>query len=41
MLVNPITGNPVVSNNENKKILYYLKGTEPNIVKEDKNVKKN
>ena len=29
VLVNPITGNPVASNKENKKILYYLKGTEP------------
>ena len=40
MLVNPITGNPVVSNNENKKILYYLKGTEPNKLKEESNDKK-
>lgn len=40
VLVNPITGNPVTSNNENKKILYYLKGTEPNIVKEKSNDKK-
>ena len=30
VLVNPITGNPVTNNSENKKILYYLKGTEPN-----------
>ena len=29
VLVNPITGNVVRSSNENKKILYYLKGTEP------------
>ena len=29
ILVNPITGNPVSDNNENRKILYYLKGTEP------------
>ncbi|MBQ6547241.1 MAG: transglycosylase domain-containing protein [Bacilli bacterium] len=29
VLVNPITGNPVTRNKENKKILYYLKGTEP------------
>ena len=28
-LVNPITGNPVSSGTENRKILYYLKGTEP------------
>lgn len=41
MLVNPITGNPVVSNNENKKILYYLKGTEPNMVSDGKNDEKN
>ncbi len=31
VLVNPITGNPVSSKNENKKILYYLEGTEPNL----------
>lgn len=37
VLVNPITGNPVTKNNENKKILYYIKGTEPNIVKEENN----
>ena len=30
MLINPITGNPVTNDDENKKILYYLKGTEPN-----------
>ena len=29
VLVNPITGNPVSDANENKKILYYLEGTEP------------
>ena len=29
VLVNPITGNPVTNNKENRKILYYLKGTEP------------
>lgn len=40
VLVNPITGNPVMSSNENKKILYYLKGTEPVLVKENKNDKK-
>ena len=29
VLVNPITGNIVSGESENKKILYYLKGTEP------------
>ena len=33
VLVNPVTGNVVSSSNENKKVLYYLKGTEP-IIKE-------
>ena len=34
VLVNPITGNVVSNSNEKKKILYYLKGTEP-YIKED------
>ena len=29
VLVNPITGKPVVENDNKKRILYYLKGTEP------------
>ena len=29
VLVNPITGNPVLDNNSKKRVLYYLKGTEP------------
>lgn len=32
VLVNPITGNPITSNDEKRKILYYMKGTEPKIV---------
>ena len=35
VLVNPVTGNVVTSENENKKILYYLEGTEPVRGKED------
>lgn len=35
VLVNPITGNVVTSEDENKKILYYLEGTEPVRGKED------
>lgn len=35
VLVNPITGNVVETNSENKKILYYLKGTEPHLGKEN------
>ncbi|MGM9878919.1 MAG: transglycosylase domain-containing protein [Bacilli bacterium] len=35
VLVNPITGNIVTDENENKKILYYLEGTEPIRGKED------
>ena len=38
VLVNPVTGNVVSNNNENKKVLYYLKGTEP-IIKEVSNDK--
>ena len=38
VLVNPVTGNVVSSSNENKKVLYYLKGTEP-IIKEVSNDK--
>ena len=38
VLVNPVTGNVVSSSNENKKVLYYLKGTEP-IIKEVNNDK--
>ena len=30
VLVNPINGSPIVDNNSKKRILYYLKGTEPN-----------
>lgn len=30
VLVNPITGKPVESNSEKSKIMYYIKGTEPN-----------
>ena len=30
VLVNPVTGEVVTDKNEHKKILYYLKGTEPN-----------
>lgn len=33
VLVNPVTGNVVSNESENKKVLYYLKGTEP-IIKE-------
>lgn len=33
VLVNPITGNVVSNESENKKVLYYLKGTEP-VIKE-------
>ena len=29
VLVDPISGLPASENNEKKKILYYLKGTEP------------
>ncbi len=29
VLVNPITGKPITQNEEKKRILYYLKGTEP------------
>ena len=29
MLVEPISGKPSVNQNENKKLMYYLKGTEP------------
>jgi 1A family penicillin-binding protein len=29
LLVNPITGAPIKDNNERKKVLYYIKGTEP------------
>ena len=29
VLVNPITGKPASENDKNKKILYYIKGTEP------------
>ena len=32
VLVNPITGNVVKNNDENKKVLYYLKGTEPSLM---------
>ena len=39
VLVNPITGNVVSESSENKKVLYYLKGTEP-IIKEDSYDKK-
>lgn len=35
VLVNPVTGNVVSSATENKKVLYYLEGTEPVIMKED------
>lgn len=34
VLVNPITGTLVTNNKENKKIMYYLKGTEPMIKEE-------
>lgn len=30
VLINPVTGEVVTDKNEHKKILYYLKGTEPN-----------
>lgn len=33
VLVNPITGNVVSNESDNKKVLYYLKGTEP-VIKE-------
>lgn len=33
VLVNPVTGNVVSNESENKKVLYYLKGTEP-VIKE-------
>lgn len=33
VLVNPVTGNVVSNKSENKKVLYYLKGTEP-VIKE-------
>lgn len=39
VIVNPVTGNVVTSSNENKKVLYYLKGTEP-IIKEVSDDKK-
>ena len=29
VLVDPISGQPATNNNSKKKILYYLKGTEP------------
>ena len=29
VLVDPISGTPASNNSKNKKILYYLKGTEP------------
>jgi 1A family penicillin-binding protein len=29
VLVNPITGEPITNNDQRKKILYYIKGTEP------------
>ncbi len=39
VLANPVSGLPITNENENKKVLYYLKGTEPdNIVR--KNEKK-
>ena len=28
-MVNPITGRPATENDKNKKIFYYLKGSEP------------
>jgi len=34
VLVNPVTGNVVSKSSENRKILYYLKGTEPYRVEE-------
>ena len=37
VLVNPITGNIVSESSENKKILYYLKGTEPFKIEEVNN----
>lgn len=37
LLVNPITGHPVINSNDKKKVLYYLKGTEPSL---SNNVKK-
>lgn len=40
IIVNPITGNTVTKKDEPKKILYYLKGTEPTQIKEVNNVKK-
>ena len=40
VLVNPVTGNTVTTKDEPKKILYYLKGTEPTQIKEVNNVKK-
>ena len=40
ILVNPITGVPVKDDDEKKKIMYYLKGTEPSIITEDKYDKK-
>ena len=29
LLVNPITGKPATENDEKKKIMYFIKGTEP------------
>ena len=29
VLVNPVSGNVATTDDKNKKILYYLKGTEP------------
>lgn len=39
VLVNPITGNVVTEDEENRKILYYLEGTQPIYVREDINDK--
>ena len=34
VLVNPVTGNPINNSNEKKKIVFYVKGTEPTFKKE-------
>ena len=40
VLVNPITGMVANKDDQNKKILYYLKGTEPMFIKEVNSEKK-
>ena len=34
VIVDPITGNLATNESQNKKILYYIKGTEPNYIQE-------